>query len=68
MAFGPDRKKLASGSGDKTIKLWEVGTGECLASFYCDAFVACCAVLGDLIAAGAGMRIHVLKIENLKVR
>jgi len=68
VAFTPDGKTLASGSYDHTIRLWKVETGECLASFDCDACVACFAVLGDLIAAGAGIRIHVLKIENLKVR
>jgi WD40 repeat protein len=28
VAYSPDRKTLASGSEDKTIKLWDVGTGK----------------------------------------
>jgi len=26
VSFGPDGKFLASGSGDKTVKVWEVGS------------------------------------------
>jgi WD40 repeat protein len=32
VAYGPDGKTLASGSYDKTIKLWDVATGKELAT------------------------------------
>ena len=32
VAFSPDGEIIASGSVDETIKLWDVKTGECLAT------------------------------------
>ena len=32
--LGPDRSLLASSSHDKTIKLWDIHTGECLKTLH----------------------------------
>ncbi|MBQ2385681.1 MAG: hypothetical protein II300_00175 [Bacteroidales bacterium] len=33
VAFSPDGTKIISGSGDKTIKIWDANTGQCLKTF-----------------------------------
>ncbi|MEE1097710.1 MAG: hypothetical protein U0K83_05205, partial [Bacteroidales bacterium] len=30
VAYSPDGTKIISGSGDKTIKIWDANTGQCL--------------------------------------
>lgn len=33
VAFSPDGQRLVTGSHDDSIKLWEVGNGQCLQTF-----------------------------------
>ncbi len=39
MAWGPDGTKLASGSWDNTILLWETSTGTCVSTLNVDSSV-----------------------------
>ena len=55
-AISPDGTLIASASEDKTLKIWEVSSGECLTTLHVDGALASCAWLPDgerLIATGA---------------
>ena len=36
ISFSPDGSKIVSGSGDKTVKIWDAHTGNCLQTLYWD--------------------------------
>jgi len=47
------------------VKVWDVDTGNCMATFTFDDGVRCCAVIGSLIIAGGeGERVHLLALEQ----
>ncbi len=74
MTWSPDGVSLASGSADKTIKVWNATTGNCHSTLSVDS--GPCGVTsisyspaGDLIAAGCGNgKIHLLDTATFAVK
>ena len=44
VAVAPDGRRGVSGGRDKTLKVWDLASGECLATWYADAPTTCCAI------------------------
>lgn len=59
------------GDWDNTVKVWELETGEVLATFTCDAGAYCCACSDDgklIVAGDAGGRVHFIRLEEPKAK
>ena len=52
VALSADGQRAVSGSGDHTLRVWDLKSGNCLAVFTCDAAIRCCAWGGERIVAG----------------
>jgi hypothetical protein len=71
VAVTPDGKRAVSASGDKTLKVWDLETGEALATFTCDGAASCCAfsdALKLIVAGDVGGHMHFLHLEEPKPR
>ncbi|AMW28288.1 hypothetical protein H6G58_09345 [Arthrospira platensis FACHB-971] len=67
--MAPDGKRAISASEDKTVKLWDLATGEMLATFTGDGAIASCAVAADGVTVVGGDwlgRVYFLRLHGLR--
>ena len=71
MAVSPDGQRAVSASADGTLNVWDLVSGECIATFTCDSAALCCAYSGaiKLIVAGDAVgHVHFLRLEEPKAK
>jgi WD40 repeat protein len=67
VAVTPDGKKAVSGSGDLTLKVWDLEKGVAIATFTGDWPIQCCAIGPDgitIVAGESSGRVHFLRLEG----
>ncbi|MEB3831840.1 WD40 repeat domain-containing protein, partial [Phormidium sp. CCY1219] len=65
----PDGTGAVSASDDNTLKLWDLATGEVVASFSGESALFCCAVAPDGVTVVAGDRlggVHFVGLEGIE--
>jgi WD40 repeat protein len=65
VAVTPDGSRAVSASDDKSLKVWDLASGVCLATFLADGTLFACAVTPDgrtVVTAGASGRLHFLRV------
>lgn len=68
VALTPDGKRVISASFDNTLKLWNLQTGEEIATFIGESPFLCCAIAADGVTIVAGEesgRVYFLQLENV---
>ncbi|MEH2336813.1 hypothetical protein [Nostoc sp.] len=69
VAVTPNGQQVISASWDTTLKVWNLATGEVIATFTGDSSIYCCAVAPDgmTIVAGDGSgRVHFLRLQGMR--
>ena len=64
----PDGDRVISASYDKTLKVWDMKTGQVIASFTGESGMLCCAVAPDGLTIAAGDksgRVHFLRLMGV---
>jgi len=68
VAVTPDDRLAISASWDKTLKVWDLHSGQVLATFIAESAVCACAAAPDretIVAGEASGRIHFLRLEGV---
>jgi len=69
VAISADGQRAVSSSDDKTLKLWNLATGEEIASFTAEAGFSGCALAPDgagVVAGDESGRVHFLRLAGLR--
>ena len=66
MAVMPDGKRVVSASRDRTLKLWDLESGDPQVIFHADAALTCCAFATPktIVAGDMGGHLHFLALEE----
>ena len=66
VAVTPAGRRVVSVSFDKTLKVWDVTSGQLIATFHCDACALCCAFADRrrIVAGDWGGRVYFLALEE----
>ncbi len=66
VAVTPDGMRAVSASWDRMLKVWDLDTGLCIATFHCDALALCCACAtpNRIVAGDEGGRVYFLALEE----
>ncbi|HMA34073.1 MAG TPA: hypothetical protein VKY74_06280, partial [Chloroflexia bacterium] len=65
VAVTPDGQRAVSASDDRTVRVWDLGTGRSVATFVGERAFYCCATTfaGQVIAGDMGGTVHFLVLE-----
>jgi WD40 repeat protein len=68
VVISPEGMTAVSGSGDNTLKLWDLSSGKVMASFVGDSRIKCLTISSDgrvVLAGEKSGHIHFLRLEGI---